>query len=96
MFIALSGDPFEVVGVFFSIGLSLLTLYAGFLAVRWMHKRIEAPKVSGHDLDELRDRMARLEEVEGRVADLEERVDFAERMLAQTQSQAALPPGERI
>jgi hypothetical protein len=88
------GDPFEVVGVFFSVGISILTLYAGFLGVRWAHRRMEASKhPEGHELDELRDRVARLEECEMRLAELEERLDFTERMLAQAKPDGALPPG---
>ena len=94
----LAGDPFEIVGLFFSVGLSILALYAGFLGVRWAQRRLETPKrPEGHELEELRDRVARLEECELRLAELEERLDFAERMLAQGQAPAALPaarPGE--
>lgn len=91
----LAGDPFEAVGVFAAIGTTLLMLYAGFIGVRWMHRKVEAPTLpEGHELDDLRERVARLEECELRVAELEERLDFAERMLAQGQPQAALPPGE--
>ena len=91
-------DPFEAVGVFFSIGLSLLTLYAGFIGVRWAHRRMEAPKgeMTSGQHDALLDRMARLEEVEARIAELEERVDFSERMLAQVKSEGALPRGEAL
>ncbi len=91
----LSGDPFEVVGVFFSVGITILTLYAGFLGVRWAQRKLEAPKLAeGHEIDELRERVARLEECEMRLAELEERLDFTERMLAQAQPQSVLPPGE--
>ncbi|HVX88945.1 MAG TPA: hypothetical protein VG940_08470 [Gemmatimonadales bacterium] len=86
------GDPFEVVGVFAAIGTTLLMLYAGFIAVRWVHRKLEAPKLpEGQELDELRERVARLEECELRLAEMEERLDFAERMLAQAQPQGVLP-----
>jgi hypothetical protein len=88
-------DPFEVVGVFFSVGLSILTLYAGFIGVRWAQRKMDAPKLAeGHDLEELRERVARLEECELRLAELEERLDFTERMLAQAKPEGALPPGK--
>jgi hypothetical protein len=88
-------DPFEVVGVFFSVGLSILTLYAGFIGVRWAQRKMEAPKLAeGHELEELRERVARLEECELRLAELEERLDFTERMLAQAKPEGALPPGK--
>lgn len=92
MLLLYPGDPFEVVGVFFAVGLSTLVLYMGFITVRWARRKMEAPKLpEGHELDELRDRVARLEECELRVAELEERLDFTERMLAQAQPQGALP-----
>ena len=95
MLLLFPNDPFEVVGVFFSVGLSILTLYAGFIGVRWAQRKMEAPKLAeGHELDELRERVARLEECELRLAELEERLDFTERMLAQAKPEGALPPGK--
>jgi len=91
-------DPFEVVGVFFALGTTMLTLYAGFVGVRWFHRRAGAsqalPLDSGQH-EALLDRVARLEEVEGRLAELEERVDFTERMLARPEVKAVLPGVER-
>lgn len=87
-------DPFEVVGVIFAIGLSALTLYAGWIGVRWAHRRLEPAKLQeGQELDRIQDRLARLEECEIRLAEVEERLDFTERMLAQTKPEGALPPG---
>ena len=95
MLLLFPNDPFEVVGVFFSVGLSILTLYAGFIGVRWAQRRMDAPKLAeGHELEELRERVARLEECELRLAELEERLDFTERMLAQAKPEGALPPGK--
>ena len=95
MLLLFPNDPFEVVGVFFSVGLSILTLYAGFIGVRWAQRRMDAPKLTeGHELEELRERVARLEECELRLAELEERLDFTERMLAQAKPEGALPPGK--
>lgn len=42
---------------------------------------------------ELEARVAELEQGKARVAELEERLDFAERMLAQAKPEGALPPG---
>ena len=95
MLLLFPNDPFEVVGVFFSVGLSILTLYAGFIGVRWAQRKLEAPKLAeGHEIDELRERVARLEECELRLAEMEERLDFTERMLAQAKPEGALPPGK--
>lgn len=88
-------DPFEAVGLFAAIGSTLLFLYVGFIGVRWLHRKVEAPKgeltTGQHDA---LDRAARLEEMEARMAELEERVDFSERMLAQAKTEGALPRGE--
>jgi hypothetical protein len=43
------------------------------------------------EVDELRQRVVELEAEHGRMQELEERVDFAERMLAQRSEAAALP-----
>ena len=55
------------------------------LAVRWMDRRHGTPLPEGtrEELEDLRRQVATLEELPERVAELEERLDFAERMLAQ-------------
>lgn len=55
------------------------------LVVAWS-RRLGGTSVSAdlaHELDELRDRVAELEGSSTRLQELEERLDFAERMLAQ-------------
>jgi hypothetical protein len=97
MLLALVPDPFEVVGLFFAIGTTMLALYAGFVGVRWFHRKADAspsPSLDSGQHEALLDRVARLEEVEARMAELEERVDFSERLLAQVKSDGALPRGE--
>lgn len=87
-------DPFEVVGVFFAIGATMLALYAGFVGVQWFHRRVggkQGPALDSGQHEVLLDRVARLEEVEVRLAELEERVDFTERMLARPEVKAVLP-----
>jgi hypothetical protein len=49
------------------------------------------PADLAHELDELRERVAELEGSGTRLQELEERLDFAERMLAQRQVPAPLP-----
>lgn len=95
MWLMLFGDPFEVVGVFFSIGLCSIALYAAWIGVRWAHRKMEPAKFpEGRDLDQVHERLARLEECEIRLAEVEERLDFTERMLAQSRPEALLPPTE--
>jgi len=47
------------------------------------------------DLEEVHHRLADVDGLQQRVADLEERLDFAERLLARGDSQATLPRGTR-
>jgi hypothetical protein len=92
-------DPMEVVAVFLGVGISLLTLYAGLLGVRWLKRKLEPAKLpEGHELDQIQERLARLEECEIRLAEVEERLDFTERMLAQAKPEPGMlpsPAGER-
>jgi hypothetical protein len=62
------------------------------LIARWIDRRQVGSGASAEELQKLRDEIASLETVADRVAELEERVDFAERMLAQ-QRREGLPGG---
>ena len=54
---------------------------------------VEGPAATRAELDDLQQRVADLEDTRARLHELEERVDFTERMLAQQRERAALPPG---
>lgn len=76
------------------VGLSL-----GLLA--WRRSRAlkhRPPETTGEVQAErmaiMEDRLAELEQVQGRVMELEERLDFAERLLAQHRDPARLPAGD--
>lgn len=66
--------------------------------VHALARRLEGPArpdgASAGELAELRSRLQELESQQGRVLELEERVDFAERMLAQQREAARLPAGD--
>jgi len=62
------------------------------LIARWMDRRQVGSGSSAEELQRLRDEVAALETVVDRVAELEERIDFAERMLAQRRHEG-LPGG---
>lgn len=74
--------------------------YGGIRAINVLVKHY-APRNSEAQAEleaELRDIRGRLDESEHaqqRIAELEERLDFAERLLAQQREQAKLPAGER-
>jgi hypothetical protein len=62
--------------------------------VRALGRRIEgrgANPAMARELEEWRGRMAEVDHLQGRVAELEERLDFAERMLAQRREPDRLP-----
>ena len=75
-------------------GLAVLVLgfAAGLIGLRWLWRRTSGG--SSEEIAGMRERLEELEAERGRVAELEQRVDFAERMLAQVQSEGALPRGE--
>ena len=51
-------------------------------------------QLTSEDMDALRDRLAELEQREGRVIEIEERVDFLERMVGRSREPERLPrPG---
>ena len=72
--------------MFLSIGLASLGIFFGPVAGA-VARRIAARGPTGADprpeIDELRARVQELEQNQARVLELEERVDFAERLLAQ-------------
>ena len=77
-----------------ALGAGLLGATLGPIGQAW-GRRIEA-KISGggsHASEELAQRVADLEACAQRVAELEERVDFAERMLSQQREADQLPAG---
>lgn len=79
---------------FAAIALILVGVATALTGLRWVWLRSGRPKaVEGPASGEWRDSMGRLEENEHRLAELEERLDFAERMLAQAKPDSALPPG---
>ena len=79
-----------VLGVFL---LAIVGMLLRPLVVAWS-RRLGGTSISAdvtRELDDLRDRVAELEGSGARLQELEERVDFAERMLAQRADPAQLP-----
>jgi hypothetical protein len=64
-------------------GMVVLALAVGGIGVRWLYRRVERPRGLGAgELDDLHAGLSRIDETDRRVAELEERLDFAERLLA--------------
>jgi hypothetical protein len=77
----------EVMFPLIGMGMGSFVLYGAYRTVnRILDRRHEAQRAglgpSGETIQRLEDRVAFLEEQAGRVQELEERLDFAERMLA--------------
>lgn len=88
---------FPLVGM----GMGVLGMFGVYrIAVRWIdrrHERLMAERGNGAgagEVQQLRARVEALEESVGRVQELEERLDFAERILAQQRERGRLPAGE--
>ena len=86
---------------FFGVMMSIMVAAGGGYAVialvsawaRRLERRSAADPALEAEVDRLRDRVHQLEGAEERMAELEERLDFAERMLAQGR-EARLGAGE--
>jgi hypothetical protein len=83
------GLPMEIVGPVLGIGAIIAFIAAGIVAVRFAASRFPLQKSSGVDLaertqllEDLQMRVGELDQLTERVRELEERVDFAERLLA--------------
>jgi len=89
--VAVNGPP-----IWFIVMVVLLCAALLWPLVRAIARRIEGrgrPDESlQRQVDELEQRVAELSQREVHVAELEERLDFAERLLAQRTETAALPP----
>jgi hypothetical protein len=79
------------------MGLGAMTLVGAYrLTARWLDRRHEYRLSNGggraDEIAVLRERLEILEETTYRLQDLEERVDFAERVLAKHSEPEQLPP----
>jgi hypothetical protein len=77
-------ETISAVQAFAAVVFILLVAAVGVVALRWAWNHTGRPAVPGSDqAAQLEGALVRLEEQEQRIAELEERVDFSERMLAQ-------------
>lgn len=72
------------------LGISVVVL--GIRRKRALAAAVEGPEHSVR-LEDMESRLAELEQVQFRVAELEERLDFAERLLGQAREQERIPRG---
>ncbi len=88
---------FPLVGM----GMGVLFMFGAYrVAMRWIDRRHERLMAEGGEggaslaVQQLQARVEQLEDVAVRVQDLEERLDFTERVLAQQRERGRLPAGE--
>jgi Tfp pilus assembly protein PilO len=78
-----------------ALGFFAMVVLVSYPLVRAIARRLEgraAPDPAlAAEVEELRARVAELEQHQGRLHELEERIDFTERLLAQHREQARLP-----
>jgi hypothetical protein len=74
-----------------------IAAYASMTAISVVKKRLEEePRFPGPELDAIRARLEATDALGARVAELEERLDFAERLLARHHEPERLPSGRTL
>ncbi len=95
------GLPMEIFGPVFGLGAIIFFVAAGIVMVRLVSAKIarselksRGPDPTGRDqlLEDVQSRLGELDQLTQRIGELEERVDFAERLLAQPREGQRLGP----
>jgi hypothetical protein len=95
----MDSEVLKIVMMFIGIGFAGSLTYGAVALITAFSRRIErrgagdVESLAG-EVEELRQRVEEGEAVRARVQELEERLDFAERLLAQERDRARLPMGE--
>ncbi|MDH4348317.1 MAG: hypothetical protein OEW17_05890 [Gemmatimonadota bacterium] len=94
----MDSDVLKVLGIFLSLGLAGSLTYAAVTFTSAFARRVESRRSGEVDAlaDQVEDLRVRVEEGEvtrARLVELEERLEFAERMLAQQRDAPRLPGG---
>ncbi len=97
MFMSDRGPPIVLLIVIAALTAATVILWPIMRALaRRMERKSEPDPILRTEIDQLHERLAELELEHGRVAELEERVEFAERLLSRGQDQtSSLPPGQQ-
>ena len=75
--------PGEVLWPVFGFGALISFVVAGIVAIRLVNHRLRQSQLrSGEGLEEVHARLAEIDQLNQRINELEERVDFTERLLA--------------
>jgi hypothetical protein len=86
-------EGLKVFSILLAVGGAGTIIYAAIAVTTALTERLRGKRapIGTDDLDEIRARLEVTEALESRVMELEERVDFAERLLAQPRDQADTP-----
>jgi hypothetical protein len=91
----MSPGTLDAIQGFAAVSMILVCVAVAATGLRWAWLRMGRPRtVDAETLQQLQAALGRLEENEHRVAELEERVDFSERLLAQQQQTVERLPRE--
>lgn len=93
-FVGMTDGPEEIMPLIVASSLVVLGVRRHW-ALRRESVGLTTGQMAATRIGELEDRVGQLEGAEARVAELEERIDFAERLLAQGTGERALLPGEK-
>jgi hypothetical protein len=93
------GLPMEIVGPVIGFAAIIFSIVAGIVTVRLVTSKIKQhesravdPTERDHVLQDVQSRLGELDQLTQRLSELEERVDFAERLLAQPREGQRLGP----
>ncbi len=97
------GLPMEIVGPVIGFGAIILFVTAGIVMVRFVTSKIAHPELKSRVVDpterdqvleDAQVRFGELDQLKQRISELEERVDFAERLLAKQREGLRLGPSQ--
>jgi hypothetical protein len=95
----MDSDIVKIVVFIVSCVVAIVGGIAGVTMISVFKKRMERggePRFPATELDTIHARLEATEALEGRVAELEERLDFAERLLAEHHEPESLPTGRAL
>lgn len=97
------GLPMEIVGPVIGIGAIIMCVAGGIVTVRFLTSKIPHPDAKAgltdgegaRVLEDIQLRLSELDQLTQRLSELEERVDFTERLLAQQREEPRLGPSQK-
>ena len=88
------GLPMEIIGPVIGMGAIITFVTAGIVTIRRLGPRSADSIERDHVLEDVQARLGELDQLKRQVGELEERVDFAERLLAKQREAPRLGPSQ--